>query len=207
MNTILFIGPPASGKGTQAALLAQHLGFKHISTGKMLRDMKKTNTELAEIMDSGNLVPDDLVLDALYSKLESENLFEKLILDGTPRSAYQYVKMRDWFASKGFPIDKVIYITLSEEEAVRRLSARREDKVTGATYNLLTNPPGDDVNPDNLIIREDDKPETIKNRFKVYHDQTEPMIVEMEKDGILRKFDGERDINVIFEEILEEFKK
>lgn len=205
MNTILFIGPPGSGKGTQAKLLAEKLGVLHLSTGKMLRDMKASNKQLAEIMDRGDLVPDQVILDALYNKVEKENLFGKVILDGTPRRTSQYLKMKEWFASKGYPIDKVIFVEISQQESVRRLSARREDIMTGATYNLVTNPPGPEVSRENLIQRADDNPESIKERFNVYRAETEPMIEEMEKDGILYKVDGERPINEIFDDILKIF--
>lgn len=179
MDTIIFVGPPGSGKGTQAAMLAEKFGITHLSIGKMLRGMKTDNPELAEILDKGELAPDDLVLENLYKYIEENDLLGRVIIDGT-RSAYQYKKMRAWFKDKGFPIRKAVFLQISEQEAVKRLLKRREDGKR----------------------RADDNEEAIKRRFEVFRKQTEPMIKQMKKNGILVEINGEREIGEIFKDVV-----
>lgn len=203
---IIFLGPPGSGKGTQARKLAEEKDFLHLSTGQMLRDMQAEMPELKKIMDKGDLVDDDLLMNSLYEYLEKNNLKDKVIIDGSPRTLYQYENMIEWFKKNISPIEKVIFIKISEEEAVRRLSSRRTDKNTGIVYNLVTNPPPSGVKPEDLVQRADDNPESIKERYQVYHESTEPVVQAARKDGILHEIDGERPIDEIFEDIKALFK-
>jgi len=204
---ILILGPQGSGKGTQAKLIAQRLGLTHLSTGQMLRDMAKSDPKLDALLDQGSLVDDDMLLNALFSYLQKKDLYDGLIIDGTPRTLYQYKKIVEWFKSKGQPITLAIYLDISDAEALNRLSARRQHKITGEIYNLVTNPPGSDIKEEDLMQRDDDMPEAIKKRLHAFHVQTEPIIELMEKDGILFKVDGQRPIEEIFADIKKEVEK
>src|SRR3989344_9136021 len=167
MNIIL-LGTPASGKGTQAELLEKKFGFFHFSTGQLLRKLKDANPEINEPMSKGDLVPDNKVLEIIEKFLEEKNLFNKpLIIDGSPRSLYQYEGLKDVFKKHGQKIDLALFLKVSDQEALKRLTARRENPKTGEVYNLITNPPGPEVNEADLIYREDDKEVAVKERLKV----------------------------------------
>jgi adenylate kinase len=198
---IVFIGPPGSGKGTQAKLLAKRLGLDYFSTGEMLRTIKKNDAQLAKIMDSGELIPDDKLVQYVMDYLKKNNIKDNFILDGSPRTLYQYERFKDEFDKFGKKMDILIYLHISDDEVVRRQSARRTDKTTGEIYNLLTNPPGPEVKEENLEQREDDKPEAIRNRIKVYHELTQPLVDELEKEGKVKMVDGERPIEEIYVDI------
>ncbi len=204
---ILILGPQGSGKGTQAKLIADRLGFIHLSTGQMLRDIAKNDVNLANTLDQGLLLPDKKLLEYLFSYLEKNNLYDKLIIDGSPRTLYQYQEIIKWFKSKGKPISLAIYLDISDAEATRRLSARRQHKITGEIYNLVTNPPSSDIKETDLIQREDDMPEAIQKRLNAFHTQTEPIVKLMQADGILFKVDGERPIEEIYLDIEKEVEK
>lgn len=199
---IIFLGAPGSGKGTQATKLAEELSFFYLSTGQMFRDMSEKRPDIAEMMKKGLLVPDDTVITCFKEYLEEKGIFDNTVIDGTPRSVYQYNKIQSWLKKKGKKIDLAILLDISKKESIRRLSARRQDKLTGKIYNLITDPPGPKVDPDNLIQRADDKPETIQKRFEEYYEDTAPLVKVLEKDGILMKVDGERPIEIIFQDIL-----
>lgn len=201
MNTIIFLGPPGSGKGTQAKKLAKEKGFFHISMGRIFRDSKEKYPELSEIMKKGDLVPDNRLFSLLTEHILRQDHITSIILDGTPRSLDQYNLIKPWFAENDMPINMVIYIKISESEAIRRLSNRRTDPNTDITYNLVTNPPPASVDVSKLTHRADDNPESIKERFNVYHELTEPVLDKLRKEGILTEIDGERDIEEIFEDI------
>jgi adenylate kinase len=203
---IILLGPPASGKGTQGEMLAEKKGLIYISTGQMLRDLAERKPEFKTVLNKGLLFPDGIVILALEELLEEKGAFDQLIIDGTPRSVGQYELLKDFFAKKGTEITDAVFIDISKDEAVKRITSRRQDKTTGKVYNLLTNPPGPEVDPLNLILREDDSEEVMKKRFDEYQKDTEPLVDHLEKEGILIKINGERPIDLILEEIVEKLK-
>jgi adenylate kinase len=203
---IILLGPPASGKGTQGEMLAEKKGLIYISTGQMLRDLAERKPEFKTVLNKGLLFPDGIVILALEELLEEKGTFDQLIIDGTPRSVGQYELLKDFFAKKGTEITDAVFIDISKDEAVKRITSRRQDKTTGKVYNLLTNPPGPEVDPLNLILREDDSEEVMKKRFDEYQKDTEPLVDHLEKEGILIKINGERPIDLILEEIVEKLK-
>lgn len=203
----VFLGPPGSGKGTQAEMMADLYGYTHLSTGRMLRDMKEDNKKLAEVLDSGGLVDDDLVLEILQGHLVKNNLFHNLILDGTPRTVYQYKKLSNWLELRGLSIKHVIYLDVDEDAAISRISYRRHDKISGKIYNLKTNPPPDGVDFSNLVARADQTPEAIKERFIVYRENTFPLIKYLRKRGKLIEIDGTKTIQTVHYKILEKLNE
>ena len=202
---IFIIGTPGSGKGTQAKMIADKFNLYHLSTGDLFRAMKD-DSELKRIMEKGDLVPDKKVLRIAEGFLEQNKLYDNLVLDGSPRSLYQYEKFKDFFHKHGKKIDYVICLNISDDEAIKRLTARRKDKVTGKIYNLLTNPPGAEVDQKNLIQRKDDKEKAIRERLKVQK-VPDDLLSKAKKDDILMEVDGERPIDAIFEDILARIKK
>lgn len=202
MNKIVLLGPPGAGKGTQAALLAERLGLQHISTGEILREEVELKTELGKkakaYMDRGELVPDELVIEMLRGRLDSDSGF---ILDGFPRTVSQAEALEGMVR-----LDRVLNIRLSEEEVVRRLSARRVCKGCGRNYNLIFNPPKVEGRCDacggELFQRDDDKPEVIRRRYQVYEAETAPLKDFYRKRGLLVEVEGARPIEAVFEEAL-----
>jgi adenylate kinase len=204
---IIISGPQASGKGTQAKLIAQDLGLFHMELGKMFRSLAKDNNKLQEILDSGALGPTEDTVSYMDSYLKKKNVnLNNVIFDGFPRSLEQYNYLKNWLKKRDIKIDGVVYLQISDEEAIKRLSARRIDPETGDIYNLLTKPPGPDINISNLVQRQDDKPKAIKKRLSIFHDLTEPMLKRAEKEGLLFEIDGERPIEEIHQDILNRLK-
>lgn len=199
---IIFLGPQGSGKGTQAKVLAEKFGLFYLSTGEMFREIQKTNQEIAEMMNSGVLIPDELVIKYLFEYLESKKIYDNLVIDGTPRSVFQYEEINKWFATKGTKFNLAILLQISRAESIKRLSSRRQDKNTGKIYNLLTNPPGADVKAEDLTQREDDTPVAIGKRLDEYEEKTKPLIDVLREDGILVEVDGERPIDEIQQDLL-----
>lgn len=201
-SRIVLLGPPGAGKGTQAALLAERLGLRHISTGEILREEVEHGTELGRkaraYMDRGELVPDELVIAMLRGRLDSDSGF---ILDGFPRTVSQAEALEGLAR-----LDRVLNIRLSEEEVVRRLSARRVCKGCGRNYNLISNPPKVagrcDACGGELFQRDDDKPEVIRRRYQVYEAETAPLKDFYRKRGLLVEVEGARPIEAVFEEAL-----
>ncbi|MGQ9477491.1 MAG: adenylate kinase [Candidatus Bipolaricaulia bacterium] len=200
---IVLLGPPGAGKGTQAALLAKELELKHISTGEILREEVERGTELGRkakaYMDRGELVPDELVIAMLRGRLDSGSGF---ILDGFPRTLNQAEALE-----RMVRLDRVLNIHLSEEEVVRRLSARRVCKSCGRNYNLISNPPKVEGRCDScggeLFQRDDDKPEVIRRRYRVYQEETAPLKDFYRERGLLVEVEGDRPIEELFQEVLE----
>jgi len=198
---LVFLGPPGAGKGTQAQRLVKEKGFLHISTGDLLREAVKKETPLGkkakEYMERGELVPDDLIIALI------EEVFPKdgnVILDGFPRTVRQAEALEEMLNRKGMKVDKVLLFELSDEEIIERLSGRRVDPKTGRVYHIKYNPPPPDVE---VIQRDDDKPEVIKNRLQVYRQQTAPLIEYYEKKGILRKIDASKPVEEVYKQVLE----
>ena len=207
MNIIL-LGPPGSGKGTQAEAIVKGFGVAHVSTGNMLRQEIADGTELGmqakQIMDAGNLVSDDIVLGMMRNRLQQDDCEDGFLLDGFPRTIPQADGLAGILADLGMKLDAVINIKVSDDEVVRRLSNRRTCMSCGATYHLIYKKPKQggicDVCGEELVQRDDDKEETIRARLATYKSQTEPLI-EYYSDDVI-DIEGERDIAVISEDIL-----
>ena len=198
---ILLIGPQGSGKGTQARLLTEKYGFYYFESGEFLRKVAEKNEDLKKSLAEGKLVPDREMTSYLTAFLDERNLYDNIIFDGFPRTVDQYEFLKKWLADKKVCLDLVIVLTISENESIKRLSARRLDPTTGKIYNLVTEPPPAGVDESKLIQRDDDKPEAIRKRLTLYHEKTEPLITELKKDTKVVEIDGERLVGVIAKEI------
>lgn len=206
---IIILGPPGSGKGTQAKLLAEKLSLYHFQTGKFSRDLAKRDPRIKKIIDSGKLIPEQEMTSYVSKYLEEKVPdAEDILFEGYPRFITQHEYLKGWMQSKGRKINAVISLDISEKEAIRRLSARRICGQCGDVYNLITNPPSGDKCRcgGKLIQREDDSPKSIIVRFKYYKDNTKKLIDYVEKTGNLIRVDGERPIKVIFEDIMARLK-
>ena len=207
---LILLGPPGVGKGTQAKLLAARFAIPHISTGDILRDAVAAGTGLGKkakaIIDSGRLVPDDVMIGIIRDVLQTHRSQYGFILDGFPRTVPQAVALSAFLKELGISIDRVINIELDEEEIVRRLSNRATCKTCGRIYSLAADP---SVNPrkcpncgGELYQREDDKPETIRKRLHVYSELTAPVREYYRKLGILQDVSGKGRIEEVKESIL-----
>ncbi len=191
---IVLLGPPGSGKGTQAAKLAKELGIAHISTGEILREEIRNNSPLGlkaqEFVRSGKLVPDELVISIVKERVKKEDCKIGFILDGFPRT----IPQAEALEKEGLHIDLAVSLEVSEEECVNRLGNRKSCSKCGAVYNPITRPPKQEGVCDqcsgNLIQREDDKAQTIRERFKVYSLQTEPLLGYYKQTQRLSALDG-----------------
>ena len=200
---LILLGPPGSGKGTVAQMLAKDFNFAHVSAGELLREEIKKETTLGndikKIVESGALVPDQLVTEIMKLDVSSK---ENYIMDGFPRTLTQAEAIED------LDIDLVIYLEVPDEVVVERFSGRRTDPVTGNVYNMKTNPAPANVQ-ERLVQRKDDTPETVKERLFVYHKQTQPLVDYYEKKRILKTIDGAPPPNEVYEvvkKIVEEFQ-
>ena len=139
--------------------------------------------------------------------MEEGKIFDNFILDGSPRTVYQYRVILDWLEAKKKKMDNIIFLGIDRSVAIKRISSRRQDKITNKFYNLITNPPPQSIDPNNLIIRNDDRPEVVLGRFEEYQRLTKPLIEVIEKDGILMRIDGNRPIEIIFADIVGHLEK
>jgi adenylate kinase len=204
MNIIL-LGPPGSGKGTQAKLIEERCGIPQISTGDMLRKAVENKTELGirakNYMDSGALVPDELVIKITEERLKAEDCRDGFILDGFPRTVPQAEALDEVLNKMNKKIDNALNIEVKEDDIIRRMSGRRICKGCGASYHIIFNPPKEenicDLCGKELYQRDDDKEETVRNRLKVYKDQTEPLINYYREKSVLRSIDGGRKIEEV----------
>ncbi len=209
MNLIM-LGPPGAGKGTQAKMLVERFGIPQISTGDMLRAAVAEGTELGrkakEYMDKGQLVPDEVVIGIVRERLSKEDCKKGFILDGFPRTVPQAEALDGILEEMGRKIDYVINIVVPDEEILKRLTGRRTCRKCGAMYHVVYNPPKKEGVCDKcggeLYQRDDDKEETIRNRLKVYAEQTAPLVDYYRKKGVLVDIDGTKGIKEIFEDIL-----
>src|SRR3989344_817574 len=206
MNLII-LGPQGSGKGTQARLLADSLGLFHFESGDFLREVAKADPKIDEIINKkGELFPDQEIF-ALVTKYLEEKLpnLENFILDGYPRSVWQYEVLKKWLAQKGRKLNWAIYLTLGQEESITRITARRTCEKCDRVYNLVTNPPPTLDRCEcggRLLQREDDTPEVVKKRLEIYQKITVPLIEVLKKDSILLTINGEQPIEAILKEIV-----
>lgn len=211
MNIVL-LGSPASGKGTQAEILAKKLHLYHFQTGELARHLAEKNPRIAEIINSGKLIPaEEMTMYAIDYLNEKTPDLKNVLFEGFPRFISQYEALSEFLKTKGDGIDAVISLEVSEDAAIARISARRTCEDCGEVYNLTTNPPKVENICDKcggkLVHRDDDKPEAIKTRFKYYHENTQELMEYLDKKGMLLKVNGEGDIEKISEEIMEKLKK
>lgn len=203
MRLIIF-GPPGAGKGTQARLLDERRGITQISTGDILREAMNEGTPLGKkaksYVEAGELVPDELVR-KLAEQAIAEQDYDDYLLDGYPRTRQQAEWLTEFLEEHETPLDAVIRLEVPDEVLVRRLSRRRVHAETGETYHLDHDPPPDDVDPDLIVQRSDDEPETVRNRLEVYRDETEPLAAYYEERGALVSVDGVGDIEEVFQRI------
>ena len=177
---IILLGGPGAGKGTQAGFIKDKYNIPQISTGDMLRAHVKAGSELGlaakKIMDEGGLVSDDIIMGMVQERIKEDDCANGYLFDGFPRTIPQAESLK----AAGVPIDAVVEIDVADEEIIKRMSGRRVHLASGRTYHVVFNPPKeegkDDVTGEPLIQRDDDQEATVKERLKVYHDQTEPLI-------------------------------
>ena len=211
MNFIV-LGPQASGKGTQAELLAKELGLDYLEMGEVLREIAKQKTpfgkKINQIMhQQGVLVPSSIIKKVVNSWLDKVKAGKGIVFDGYPRKVSQYQDLEGILAKRKTKIDKVIYLKVSEMTSIKRISSRRVCPKCDKEYNLITKPPKKDKLCDlcqvKLVLRQDDKPKIVKKRLETYHRLTEPLINQVRQQGILIEIDGERPVEVIHQEIRE----
>ena len=212
---IILLGPPGAGKGTQAQVLTRTYGIPQISTGDMLRAAIKAGTPLGlkakEVMDQGKLVSDDIILGLVKERIAKDDCQNGFLFDGFPRT----IPQAEALVTSGVDIDAVVELDLADEKIVKTMSGRRVHLASGRTYHIVYNPPKvegkDDVTGEPLVIRDDDREETVRARLKVYHEQTEPLVAFYSKlaaEGKVRylKVDANRPVETIASEITESLK-
>lgn len=207
---IIMLGAPGAGKGTQAEKIAEKYQIPHISTGDIFRANIKNGTELGKkaktYMDQGLLVPDELVVDLVVDRVQQEDCKKGYILDGFPRTIPQAEALDAALSANGEKIDYAVNVEVADENIINRMAGRRACLNCGATYHVVTIPPKEEGICDKcgseLVLREDDKPETVKKRLDVYHDQTQPLIEYYTEKKILVEVDGTRDMAVVFGDII-----
>ncbi len=208
---IIMLGAPGAGKGTQAKMIAAKYGIPHISTGDIFRANIKNGTELGakakEYMDKGLLVPDELVVDLVIDRFKEPDCEKGYVLDGFPRTIPQAEALDKALTAIGESIDYAINVEVPDENIINRMGGRRACVGCGATYHIVYSPTKVEGKCDtcgaDLIIRDDDKPDTVKNRLAVYHEQTQPLIDYYTNKGITREVDGTVDMKDVFEAIVE----
>lgn len=206
---IIMLGAPGAGKGTQAKMIAEKYQIPHISTGDIFRANIKNGTELGKeakgYMDRGELVPDELTVRILLDRVAQEDCKNGYILDGFPRNIPQAEVLEKELEKLGEKIDAAIDMEVPDESIIRRMSGRRACSSCGATYHIVNVPPKKegicDVCGEALILRDDDKEETVQKRLDVYHEQTQPLIEFYTKKGILKTVDGTQDMMSVFQTI------
>lgn len=206
---IVMLGAPGAGKGTQAKMIAEKYSIPHISTGDIFRANIKEGTPLGleakSYMDQGKLVPDELTVKILLDRVAKDDCKNGYVLDGFPRTIPQANVLKEALDAQNDKIDYAINVDVPDENIVRRMSGRRACVTCGATYHIEHVPPKKEGICDkcgsNLILRDDDKPETVLNRLKIYHEQTQPLIDFYNNEGILKEVDGTIDVKDVFENI------
>ncbi len=206
---IIMLGAPGAGKGTQAKMIAEKYSLPHISTGDIFRANIKNGTELGmeakSYMDKGQLVPDELTVKILLDRVAKDDCKNGYVLDGFPRTIPQAKVLEDALNKTGEKIDYAINVDVPDENIIKRMSGRRACVNCGATYHIVNVPPKKEGICDKcgseLILRDDDKEETVKNRLTVYHDQTQPLIDFYSERKVLKNVDGTLDMMDVFKAI------
>lgn len=207
---IIMLGAPGAGKGTQAIQIADKYGIPHVSTGDIFRANIKGGTALGaeakSYMDKGQLVPDELTVRILLDRVAKDDCKDGYVLDGFPRTIAQAEALSEAVAKLGEKIDYAINVDVPDENIVKRMSGRRACVKCGATYHIEHVPPKKegicDTCGSELILRADDKPETVLERLNVYHEQTQPLIEYYDNKGILKTVDGTQDMKDVFSDIV-----
>ena len=203
---VIMLGAPGAGKGTQAAILSEKLGIPTISTGNILRAAVKNGTPVGlqakSYMDAGKLVPDDVIIGIVAERLAEPDCEKGYILDGVPRTIAQAEALE----KAGIVFDNVVSIEISDEEIVKRMSGRRACTACGATYHVVSAPSKVEGKCDkcgaDLVLRDDDKPETVNHRLEVYHEETEPLKDFYAQRGVLRMVDNQPTIEATTQVVL-----
>ena len=206
---IIMLGAPGAGKGSKASRIAKEYQLPHISTGDIFRANLKEETELGKraksFMDKGELVPDDITIAMLLDRIHKEDCKNGYILDGFPRTIPQAEALKEALAKKDEKIDLALDVEASDELIIKRMAGRRTCPACGAIYHIVTLPPKTEGICDrcgaDLIQRKDDNEETVKNRLKIYHEVTEPLISYYKKEGILEEIDGAEELDKVFEKV------
>jgi adenylate kinase len=207
---IIMLGAPGAGKGTQAKKIAAKYLVPHISTGDIFRANIKNGTELGmkakAYMDAGNLVPDEITIGMLLDRIHEADCKNGYVLDGFPRTIPQAESLTKALDGMGEKIDYAINVDVPDENIINRMSGRRACLSCGATYHIVYNAPKTegvcDTCGQQLVLRDDDKPETVKKRLSVYHDQTQPLIDYYKEAGALAEVDGTKDMEEVFQDIV-----
>ncbi len=206
---IIMLGAPGAGKGTQAKRIAAKYQIPHISTGDIFRANIKGGTELGmkakTFMDQGMLVPDEITIGMLMDRIHEADCAGGYVLDGFPRTIPQAESLTKALGEMGESIDYAVNVDVPDENIVSRMGGRRACVSCGATYHVKFNPPKKEGICDNcgekLVLRDDDKPETVQKRLDVYHDQTQPLIDYYAKAGVLKEVDGTKNMEEVFSDI------
>lgn len=207
---IIMLGAPGAGKGTQAKKIAAKYGIPHVSTGDIFRSNIKEGTELGmkakSYMDAGNLVPDEITIGMLLERIHEKDCENGYVLDGFPRTIPQAQSLTEALKERGESIDFAVNVDVPDEDIVRRMSGRRACLSCGATYHIVYNAPKEegvcDQCGEKLVLRDDDRPETVQNRLNVYHKQTQPLIDYYKAQGVLTQVDGTQDMEAVFQDIV-----
>lgn len=207
---IIVLGPPGAGKGTQAKRIASKFSIPHISTGDLFRENIKKETELGKkakvYIEQGLLVPDELVLELVVERFGAPDCKEGYVLDGFPRTIFQAKALDALLEKKNEKTEYTIEVDVPDDVIISRMAGRRACLNCGRTYHIETLRPKVegicDFCDNQLVLRDDDKPETVKKRLEVYHDQTQPLINYYRENGILHTVDGTGEIDKIHEEII-----
>ena len=207
---IIMLGAPGAGKGTQAKQIADKYSIPHISTGDIFRANIKNGTELGKkaktYMDQGALVPDELTCDLVMDRIQQDDCKNGFVLDGFPRTIPQAEALDAALGKINEKMDYAIDVDVPDENIVNRMSGRRACLNCGATYHLISIPPKVEGICDRcgseIVLREDDKPETVQKRLKVYHEQTQPLIDYYKNQGILKSVDGTQPMDEVFKAIV-----
>lgn len=208
---IIMLGAPGAGKGTQAKMIAEKYNIPHISTGDIFRANIKNGTELGKkaksYMDKGQLVPDELTLDLIMDRFKEDDCKNGYVLDGFPRTIPQAEVLDAALKANGEKVDFAIDVDVPDENIVKRMGGRRACVNCGATYHIVYSPTKVEGKCDKcgeeLIVRDDDKPETVLSRLEVYHNQTQPLIDYYNEQGILKTVDGTVDMKDVFKAIVD----
>jgi adenylate kinase len=207
---VIFLGPPGSGKGTQAKMVAERLGIPQISTGDMLRSAVREGTPMGlkakAMMDAGALVADEVVVGIVQERLLKDDCKTGFILDGFPRTVPQADALQQCLQDLGKELDKVISLEVDNDAVVERITGRRTCRDCGKMYHVRFDPPGQegvcDACGGELYLRDDDQEATIRKRLEVYEQQTAPLIAYYQKAGLVQAIDGMQGINEVQEQIL-----